>query len=118
MLVVKSKIKTVAKNCNVSSDFAEALSKLLESYVKDASARTLENNRRTIMKKDIAHFFIAPKKCPEMLVVRSKIKDYVKNCNVAGDLHEGLNCIANMCVKKACERSKANKRSTIQPRDL
>ena len=117
-LGVRSKIKTVAKNCNVSSDFADALSTYLASCVKDACARTLDNNRRTVMKKDIPHFFNAPQKCPEMLVVRSKVKEFVKDCNVAGDFHEGLNAVANMCVDKACERAKANKRSTIQPRDL
>ena len=118
LLVVRSKIKTVAKNFNVSSDFADALSAKMATCIKDACARTLDNNRRTVMKKDIPHFFTAPKKAKEMLVVRSKVKDHVKNCNVAGDFHEGLNAVATMCVNKACERAKANKRSTIQPRDL
>lgn len=118
LLVVRSKIKEVAKNCNVASNFADALSKVMEDCIKDASSRAVENNRRTVMKKDIPHFFIAPKKCPEMLIVRSKVKEAVKDCNVAGDFHEGLNCVANMLVKKACDRAKENKRSTIQPRDL
>ena len=54
----------------------------------------------------------------ELLVVRSKIKEVAKGMNVAGDFADALSKQVEMLIKKACERSKANKRSTIQPRDL
>ena len=54
----------------------------------------------------------------ELLVVRSKIKDVAKDMNVSGDFAEALSAEVEKLIKKACERSKENKRSTIQPRDL
>ena len=53
MLVVKSKIKDVATDCNVSSDFADALDKQVEELVKKACERAKGNNRRTVMAKDL-----------------------------------------------------------------
>lgn len=54
----------------------------------------------------------------ELLVVRSKIKDVAKGMNVAGDFAEALSGKVEALIKEACRRSKENKRSTIQPRDL
>ena len=54
----------------------------------------------------------------ELLVVRSKIKDVVKDCNVAGDFAEALSEKVEQLIKDACKRATENKRSTIQPRDL
>ena len=54
----------------------------------------------------------------ELVVVRSKIKDVAKGMNVSGDFAEALSEEVENLIKKAVERSKANKRSTIQPRDL
>jgi len=54
----------------------------------------------------------------ELLVVRSKIKEYAKGMNVASDFADALSKEVEAMVNKACERAKANKRSTIQPRDL
>ena len=54
----------------------------------------------------------------EMVVVRSKIKEIAEGMNVAGDFAEHLNEEVLSLIKKACERAKANKRSTIQARDL
>jgi len=54
----------------------------------------------------------------EMVVVRSKIKELAEGMNVSGDFAEALNEECQGLIKKACERAKANKRSTIQPRDL
>ena len=118
MIVVKSKVKDVAKGCNVASDFAEALSGVLGTLLKDAEARCQENKRSTVMPKDLAYNFVAPKKAKEMIVVRSKVKECIKNCNCASDLGEALNQVANHLVTRACERCHANKRSTVQPRDL
>ena len=54
----------------------------------------------------------------ELLVVRSKIKDVVKNMNVAGDLAEGLSNKVEQLIKDACKRAEANGRKTVQARDL
>ena len=54
----------------------------------------------------------------ELLVVRSKIKDVAKDMNVSGDFADALSEKVEQLIKQACERATANKRSTIQPRDL
>ncbi len=52
------------------------------------------------------------------LIVRSKIKQFAEGMNVSGDLAEGLDNVVKELLKKAAERAKANKRSTIQIKDL
>lgn len=52
-LVVKAKIKDVAKGYNVAGDLADALSKKVEELVKAACARAEANGRKTVMAKDI-----------------------------------------------------------------
>jgi len=53
MLVVKSKIKEVAGEMSVSSDFADSLDKMVDDIVKKAVERAKANNRKTIMPKDL-----------------------------------------------------------------
>ncbi len=53
MLIVKAKIKDVAKGYNVAGDVAEALNKKVEQLVKDACARAEANSRKTVMAKDL-----------------------------------------------------------------
>ncbi|MBS3134543.1 DUF1931 domain-containing protein [Candidatus Woesearchaeota archaeon] len=53
LLVVRSKLKDVAKDMNVAGDFAEALSKEVERLVKRACDRAKENGRRTVQSRDI-----------------------------------------------------------------
>ncbi len=53
MLVVKAKIKEVAKGYNVAGDFAEALDAAVQELVKKAAARAEANNRKTMMAKDL-----------------------------------------------------------------
>jgi histone H3/H4 len=54
----------------------------------------------------------------DMLVVRSKIKDYVKDMNVSGDFSDALSKKCETLIKEAIERAKANGRRTVQSRDL
>lgn len=54
----------------------------------------------------------------ELLVVRSKIKEQAEGMNVASDFADALSEEVKKLIKKAAERAKANKRSTVQPRDL
>lgn len=54
----------------------------------------------------------------ESLVVRSKIKDFVKDMNVSGDFSEALSKKCEQLIKDAIERAKANGRRTVQSRDI
>ena len=53
VLVVKSKIKDVAKGFDVSGDFAAALDAQVEQLIKQACTRASANGRKTIMAKDV-----------------------------------------------------------------
>ena len=53
LLVVRTKIKDVAKDVNVASDFADALSKKVEELIEAAVERAKANNRKTIQPKDL-----------------------------------------------------------------
>jgi histone H3/H4 len=52
------------------------------------------------------------------LIVKSKIKEAVKELNVAGEVAEALNKKVEHLLKEAAERAKANGRRTLQARDL
>ncbi len=54
----------------------------------------------------------------ELVVVRSKIKEHAGGLNVSGDFAEALNVEVVKLIQRAAERSKANKRGTVKPRDL
>ena len=59
----------------------------------------------------------------ELLVVRSKIKDYAKNkkgetLNVSGDFADALSGRVEEMIKDAIRRAEENSRRTVQPRDL
>ena len=53
-----------------------------------------------------------------MLVVKSKIKEHCGDLNVAGDFADALDKEVEALILKACGRSKANGRKTVQARDL
>ncbi len=57
MLIVRSKIKDVAKEFSVAGDFPEALNNVVELLIKEACVRARENQRRTIMPKDLSLLF-------------------------------------------------------------
>lgn len=52
-LVVKSKVKELTGEFNVSGDFSAALDAKVENLVRDAMRRAEGNGRRTIMAKDL-----------------------------------------------------------------
>jgi len=116
MIVVKSKVKEVSGNCNVSGDFAEALNKEAVSLVKIAAKRAEANNRKTVQAKDI---FLGKIKAKTMLVVKSKVKEVLKGKhNVSGDFADALNEVLNHIVAESVLRAEANSRKTIGSRDL
>jgi len=114
-LIVKSKIRDVANDCNVASDVAETLNKLAVHHVEMAAKRADANGRRTVQAKDA---FVGKMSSKVMLVVRSKVKEVVKKHNVSGDFAEALNEVLVWHVMQGCERAKANGRRTVQARDL
>ena len=118
MLIVKAKIKGYAKDFNVSGDVAEALDKKAIELVSDAVERAKDNQRKTVMAKDIPHYFVCSKNAPEMIIVRAKVKEYAKGMNVAGDLAEGLNFVVADVIRKAGDRAKENQRRTLMAKDL
>ena len=52
-IVVRTKIKELADNFSVSSDFGDALDEKVKSLIKDALRRAEANGRRTVMSKDL-----------------------------------------------------------------
>ncbi len=52
-LVVKSKIKEVVKDLNVSSEVAEALNKKVVKLLEEAAERAKANGRRTLYARDL-----------------------------------------------------------------
>lgn len=58
----------------------------------------------------------------ELLVVRSKIKEYAKvgkdQLNVSGDFADALSKEVEELVRRAAKRAVANGRSTVKDRDL
>ncbi|MDP2909022.1 MAG: DUF1931 domain-containing protein [Nanoarchaeota archaeon] len=53
----------------------------------------------------------------ELLVVRSKIKEYTK-LNVASDFADALSKVVEAKIKRAEERADGNGRKTLKPIDL
>jgi histone H3/H4 len=55
LLVVKAKIKEVKglDDMNVAGDFADELSKKVETLIQDAAKRAAANGRKTVQAKDL-----------------------------------------------------------------
>ncbi|MFH1261947.1 MAG: hypothetical protein V1495_00665 [Pseudomonadota bacterium] len=56
----------------------------------------------------------------EVLVVGSKVRAHIKSkkCMTSSEFLPALSCTVAGMVDRACERAKANKRSTLRARDL
>jgi len=52
------------------------------------------------------------------LIVKAKVKEFAKGVNVSSDFTEKLNEEVKLLIKKAIERAKENKRSTVMGKDL
>jgi histone H3/H4 len=53
MLINRSRVKEVCGNINVTREFLEEMDKHTEETIKKACKRAVENNRRTVMGRDI-----------------------------------------------------------------
>lgn len=58
------------------------------------------------------------KQMADLLVVKAKIKDAAKGCNVAGDFAEALDKKLRQLVTDACARAEGNGRKTVMAKDL
>ena len=115
MIVVRSKLKEVVGDFNMSSDVADSLNEIAISEIKKASKRAEENGRKTVQAKDV---FPGEIKSQTMLVVKSKVKEHVGDMNVSGDFSDALNEILTRTILEASQRTEANGRKTVQARDL
>ncbi len=52
-VVNKAQVKEAVKDCNISSNFADALDTKVREIITAAEARAKANNRRTVMPKDL-----------------------------------------------------------------
>jgi histone H3/H4 len=52
-VIVRSKLKDLAKGYNVAGDLADALDQKVRQLLADACARAEGNNRKTVMAKDL-----------------------------------------------------------------
>ena len=52
------------------------------------------------------------------LIIKSNLKEAVKDLRVSADLAEALNKKTEAILKEAVERAKANHRTTVLPQDL
>jgi hypothetical protein len=52
------------------------------------------------------------------LVVKSKVKEYVKDMSVGADFYDGLSKEVETLITKAKARCKENGRSTLKARDV
>ena len=115
MIVVKSKIKEVTGNFNVSGDLAEALNEVAVTQIKAAAKRAKANGRKTVQAKDV---FVGKTTAKAMLVVKSKVKAAAGGANMSSDFAEALNEVLVWHVQQAAARAEANGRKTVGARDL
>lgn len=54
----------------------------------------------------------------DLLVVKAKLKEAAKGCNVAGDFAEALDKKLRQLVADACARAEGNNRKTVMAKDL
>ena len=62
----------------------------------------------------------APCKGKEVLVVGSKVREYIKSKGLmcSSEVLGALNCCVHDCIDRAADRAKENGRKTLQARDL
>ena len=56
----------------------------------------------------------------DVLIVGSKVRALIKSkkCMTSSEFLPALNCVVHEMVEKACERTKANRRSTLRAQDV
>ena len=84
---------------------------------KKAAKKTAKKAVKKVAKKKPAAKKAAPK---EVLVVASKVKAYIKSKGFmcSSDAVQALSDKIHCILDCACERTEANRRSTVKPQDL
>lgn len=113
-IIVKSKIKEVSGDKSVSAEFLEVLNNQAHDLVKKAIARAKANGRKTVQGRDIYLGDLSE----EMLIVKSKLKESFKDMSFSADFFNSLSSVLVWNISQAGARAEANKRKTIQARDL
>ncbi|MEZ4754836.1 MAG: hypothetical protein R3A13_11115 [Bdellovibrionota bacterium] len=123
VLIVVSKLKNYVKttaDMNTSGNLAPALS----GIVRDLCARAIQNaqndGRKTVMDRDFS-FAQSTSGDAEVLVVVSKLKNYVKTTaglNTSGNVPPVLSAIICNVVNQAIENARNDNRKTVMDRDL
>jgi histone H3/H4 len=54
----------------------------------------------------------------DLIISKTKVKETVKECNVAGDFYEALDKKVIQLIGEAEKRALANKRKTVKPTDI
>lgn len=54
----------------------------------------------------------------DMLIIKTKIKDFAQGFNISSDVAEALDVKSKELLKNACERAQANGRKTVMAKDL
>jgi histone H3/H4 len=54
----------------------------------------------------------------EMIIIKTKIKDFAPGFNISGDVADSLDLKTKEILKNACERAQANGRKTVMAKDL
>jgi len=114
-IIIKSKIKEVVGDCNISKDFFESLNEVAYLNFKHTEEKAKNNGRKTVQARDL---FVAEHVEAPMLIVKSKLKNVVSGYNVSGDMAEGLNQLIVRIIKEAVLTAKANNRKTVRSIDL
>ncbi len=53
MLVNRTKLKEIVGSIQITKEFSEELEKEIEEMIRKACKRAIENNRRTVMPRDL-----------------------------------------------------------------
>jgi hypothetical protein len=85
---------------------------------EDLDPSVAPSGRRIIVQSRPAHADLGP---PEVLIVASKLKQYVKDkhdMNTAGNVMDALTLRVRYLADRACEKAKAEGRKTLMDRDF
>ena len=122
-LIVLSKVKKYIKEqagFSTSGSFFEPLNIDIQDALKSAIDHTKKSDRKTVMGRDF-NFYIDKPEINEILVVASKIKNFVKD---ESELSTSKQCIEQLTIRvqKICDAAIENasiaKRKTVMDKDF
>jgi histone H3/H4 len=121
-LIVLSKVKKYIKEkagFSTSASFFDPLNKDIQSALINAIDHTKKAERKTVMGRDF-NFYVDKPEINEVLVVASKIKNYVKEeseLSTSKQCMEQLTVRVQMICDSAIENATSSKRKTVMDKD-